>query len=86
MAYQKFHYDKEGTKRLMIWEYSKAHDAWHSGTQQDGCGVFYDNEKWWGNIVIEGEITCYGPYLNQEIAQQTLEKTYKELISQRLEG
>lgn len=58
------------------WNYSEAHDAWLSGTSNNGCGVYFDGEAWHANVVICGSIELIGPFRTIEEAQKEAENHF----------
>jgi len=60
----------------MVWTYDKRTRHFTCGTEQDGCGIYWDkgNGCWYATMVIHGNmITTYGPYACVSDALQDIE-------------
>lgn len=67
--------------------FSEEARAWLTGTQNDGIGIYMDGTEFFGNVVVEGDVTIgYGPYPSFETARADLEKEYDLEVKKRQES
>ena len=60
------------------WTWNEDQDTWLYGTRLDGCGVYEENGKFYGNIVVNNElITINGPFGIREEAFLESEKDFR---------
>jgi hypothetical protein len=61
------------------WDWSDKHAAWHYGEQNDGAGVYRDDDGWRGNVCHPLQHVMIGPYRDKFTAQQEAVKELKRL-------
>jgi hypothetical protein len=59
----------------MTWTYDENSDAWMMGEPRCGCGVFYDENAWQANVVVN-DIYFIGPFTTKEIAMKEAENEF----------
>ena len=50
------------------------------GNIDSGCGVYYQDKAWWGNIVLYDKIDCIGPFATADEAMHEAEYEYNDRV------
>lgn len=56
------------------WFFDESMQTWLLGSQSHGCGVFFNESKWYANVCNGYSIVMFGPYQSREEAMQSAVK------------
>jgi hypothetical protein len=66
---------------MFTWIFVKKEQTWLIGTEKSGCGVFKENGKWTGNVVVGNNIEGLEDFDTPDAAKKAAEKQWQKRLN-----
>ena len=65
---------------VLGWRWDENAQTWFYGTQIHGCGVYEENDKWYGNVSAHGSIELVGAKADKDAAMSACLERLQQLV------